>query len=305
MNGVMGKILWVDLTSGTIREERPSSELYERYLGGYGLGAKLLYDRMPAKVDALGPENILGVLTGPLTGTAAITGNRFVVVGKSPKTGTWGDANCGGTFGPALKFSGYDGVFFTGISPRPVYLLIDDGHAELRDAADLWDKPEEADETHPELALKKRHGKKFEVAWIGRSGETLSLTAGVMNDIGRSAARSGLGAVMGSKRLKAIVAGGSQTVPLHDADGLRLYAAKIMKTTKQENSPMWQMFSEYGTAASTAPSAASGDSPVRNWSGVGTVDFVDAYKLSDVATDEYKIKRAGCRRSCSASSRRA
>jgi len=291
MQGVMGKILWVNLTTGEIKDEHLSDEMYLRYIGGYGIGARLLYDRMPANADPLGPENIFAIVTGPLTGTSAITGNRFTAIGKSPKTNTWGDANCGGTFGPALKFAGYDGVFVEGISPRPVYLFIDDNSAELRDATDIWNQ---GDDLHPERILRARHGKKFEVAWIGRAGETKSLTAGVMNDIGRSAARSGLGAVMGSKRLKAIVAGGTQTIPLADGDGLRLYAAQVMKGTKAENSPTWQMFSEYGTTGGVTGSAMSGDSPVKNWAGVGNQDFTEAYKISDVALDEYKVKRAGC-----------
>jgi len=99
MYGVMGKLLWVDLTSGEITVESPGDELYREYVGGYGIGVRLLYDRMPAGVDPMGPDAILGLTTGPLTGTRAITGNRFTVVGKSPKTGTWGDANCGGNFG--------------------------------------------------------------------------------------------------------------------------------------------------------------------------------------------------------------
>lgn len=291
MLGVMGKILWVDLTTGDIRDERLPAEMYEQYVGGYGIGARLLYDRMPANADPLGPANIFGIVTGPLTGTTAVTGNRFTAIGKSPKTHTWGDANCGGTFGPALKFAGYDGVFVTGASEKPVYLLIDEGQASLHDASDVWNK---GDDLHPERVLKERHGRKFEVAWIGRAGETMSLTAGVMNDIGRSAARSGLGAVMGAKKLKAIVTGGSHQIPLHDAEGLRLCAAGAIKDAKTENSPTWQAFSEYGTTGGVAASAASGDSPVKNWAGVGIVDFTDAYAISDVALDDYKLKRTGC-----------
>lgn len=110
----MGKILWVDLTEGEFKEERLDEVIYHDFVGGYGIGAKLLYEHIPAKVDPLSPENIFGLMIGPLTGTAAVTGNRFTAIGKSPKTGCWGDANCGGTFGPALKFSGYDGILFVG-----------------------------------------------------------------------------------------------------------------------------------------------------------------------------------------------
>ncbi|MFN2157701.1 MAG: aldehyde ferredoxin oxidoreductase N-terminal domain-containing protein, partial [Anaerolineae bacterium] len=136
--GYMGKILNVDLSKGTIEEEALDEQLCRDYIGGYGLGAKLLYERMPAGADALGPDNILGLLTGPLTGTPAIIGSRFVAVGKSPNTGTWGDANCGGFFGPHMKFAGVDGMLFYGASAGPVYLYLENGQAELRDASDLW-----------------------------------------------------------------------------------------------------------------------------------------------------------------------
>src|SRR5512139_1084946 len=137
-HGYMGSILNVDLSTGTIEEEELDEKLCRDYIGGYGLGAKLLYDRMPAHADPLGPQAILGFLTGPLTGTPALIGSRFIVVGKSPKTHTWGDANCGGFFGSALKKSGYDGLLFKGISSKPVYLYVDEGEYSLLDAGDLW-----------------------------------------------------------------------------------------------------------------------------------------------------------------------
>ena len=127
--GAMGKILWVDLSTGEMREEPLEEETVRKYLGGYGLGARILFDRQKPGVDPLGPEATLGFVTGLLTGTDAVGGSRYVVVGKSPLTGGWGDANSGGDFGPYLKFAGYDAVFFTGISEKPVYLLIDNGKA--------------------------------------------------------------------------------------------------------------------------------------------------------------------------------
>ncbi len=116
-NGFMGKLLDVDLAGGRMTEEPLDAAICRDYVGGYGLGARLLYDRIPKGADPLGPQNVLGLLTGPLTGTPAIIGSRFVAVAKSPKTGGWGDANCGGHFGPHLKFAGFDGVLFSGISP--------------------------------------------------------------------------------------------------------------------------------------------------------------------------------------------
>src|SRR3990170_5893949 len=149
-----GKILNVDLSTGTIETEHLPEEMYRKYLGGYGIGARLLFDRIPQGADPLGPDNILGLFPGLLTGTP-LFGIRYQAVAKSPKTGGWGDANCGGDFGPFLKNAGWDGVLFNGISDKPVYLLIDDDKADIRDAADLWGILA----IDVEQALKERHGK--------------------------------------------------------------------------------------------------------------------------------------------------
>src|SRR3972149_344699 len=182
-NGYTGKILRVDLSDRRIADEPLDEGLCRRFLGGYGLGARILFDRMKAGVDPLGPDNILGFLTGPFSGTKAVGGSRFAVVGKSPLTGTWGDANSGGFFGPRLRFAGYDGVFFTGIAESPVFLYIDDGRAELRGAAHLWGK----DPFETEDSLKAPLGQDVPVACIGPAGEKVSRIAAVMNDRGRAA----------------------------------------------------------------------------------------------------------------------
>ncbi|HEX9015512.1 MAG TPA: aldehyde ferredoxin oxidoreductase family protein [Chloroflexota bacterium] len=271
--GYMGRLLWVDLSSGKITEEAPDETIARDFIGGYGLGAKLLFDRQKAHVDPLGPENTLGILTGPLTGSPAIIGSRFVAVGKSPLTGTWGDANCGGYFGPQMKFAGFDGVFFTGKSDRPVYLLLDDGKAELKDASHLWGK----DTLETRDWVKANYGKGAEEACIGPAGESQSLISCIVNDYGRAAGRSGLGAVMGSKLLKAVVARGKQQVPLADA----ALAAQLRKKYIRKGVMMFETFSKYGTAGLTADSAESGDSPVKNWAGAGPVDFRTGRKISD------------------------
>ena len=299
MQGVMGKLLFVDLTTGEIHVEEPDPSLYRDYIGGYGLGARILFDRMKPGVDALGPENIFGLTTGPLTGTRAITGNRWTAVGKSPKTGGWGDANCGGTFGPALKFSGFDAVFFSGISEKPVYLCITDGKAELKDASQLWGM----DAVEAEQAIKNELGKKYEIAVIGPAGEKKTLTAGIINDGARAAARSGLGAVMGSKKLKAVAAWGTQEIPVADNDGLGEYIRQQLATARAADTPMFQMFTTMGTSGAAAVSAFNGDGPVKNWAGVGVKDFPTAVQISDAALKPYELKRGGCWRctiSCSA-----
>ena len=264
--GYMGKILNVDLTNGKVEEEPLSEELCQDYIGGYGIGAKLLYERIPAGADPWGPDNILGILTGPLTGTPAIIGSRFMTVAKSPLTaGSWGDANCGGYFGPHLKFSGFDGVLVSGIAPNPVYVFIDEGRAEMRDASDLWG----LGVSPLEDLLKERHGRDVEICSIGPGGEMLSLTACIMNDKERAAGRSGLGAVMGAKKLKAVVVKGRMRVPIHDRQRLM----KLRREILEQGGDTFDDLHTWGTSGITEESALSGDSPVKNWGGAGTVDF--------------------------------
>ncbi len=266
--GFMGKFLWVDLTSGSIRAEVPDEALLRDFIGGYGIGARLLYSRMPARSDALGPDNILGIVTGPLTGSPAPTATRYTVLGKSPLTHTWGDANASGFFGPRLKMAGVDAVFFTGISPRPVLLLVEGGEARLVDASDLWGK----DTYETDDLLKARYGKDSESTCIGPAGEKLSLISGVVGAKGRTAARSGLGAVMGAKRIKGVVAIGDIPLPLADPEACK---ALKRKYTKQilDGTGFANFYRETGTPGTIVPSALNGDSPVKNWAGVGVLDF--------------------------------
>ena len=274
VGGYMGKILFVDLSTGEIKEEPTDEKMAKEYLGCYGLGARILYSRMKAGVDPLGPENMLGFVTGPLTGTGVPTGSRYMVVGKSPLTGGWGDANSGGYFGSYLKFSGFDAVFFTGISPKPVYLLLDNGRVEIKDAANLWGK----DTYETEDTLMAEYGSTSRVACIGPSGEKVSLIAGIMTDHGSAAARSGLGAVMGSKKLKAIVARGEIEVPIVNKEVISTLRAEQMKqwqTIRPNGMSEIEGQRKYGTSSSNYSSAHSGDSPVKNWGGIGVIDFPD------------------------------
>jgi len=287
LKGVTGKIGFVELSQGQVRVEDVPEELYEKYLGGYGLGAYYVYKMQPRGVDPLGPENTFGILVGPLTGTDAITGNRFVIVGKSPKTGGWGDANCGGTLGPVFKGAGFDGIFFTGVSPEPAYLLVENGEARLNSAKHLWG----LDTHETEERLREELGDDIVVACIGPVGERKDLLACVMNDKGRAAGRSGLGAVMGSKRLKAIVARGKVNIEVADAE--RLKAARKRGIDAMPESAFYQGLRAYGTCAITAASAESGDSPIKNWAGTPE-DFPDAANLSGEKTVAYQVRRYGC-----------
>lgn len=293
--GFMGAILNVNLTTGDVHEEKLDEQMCRDFIGGYGIGAKLLYDRMPSGVDPLGPDNLLGFFTGPLTGTPCIEGNRFVVVCKSPLTETWGDANCGGTFGPHLKFAGYDGILISGASDKPVWLRIEDGKAELHDATFLWGK--DSNETEDELKAlmgesnERGKKKKVEIASIGQAGEGLSLISAIINDKGRAAGRSGVGAVMGSKKLKAIAVSGTQKIPIFDPEQTKALRKKYMKMTGGD----YELFRQYGTIGITGDSSISGDSPVKNWGGIGPEDFPSGPEKFDQDTViAYQDKKYGC-----------
>jgi aldehyde:ferredoxin oxidoreductase len=265
--GYMGKILWVDLSKKKLKDEVLDEKLCRDYIGGYGIGAKILFDRMPVGADPLGPDNILGIVTGPFDGTPALGASRYTVVGKSPLTQGWGDANSGGNFGPYLRYAGYDGVFFTGISDEPVYLLIDNGKAELRDASSLWGK----DTFETEDILKAEYGKDAEVCDIGPSGEKMVLFAAVMNNHGRAAGRSGLGAVMGSKRLKAVVVKGGMKVPMADEEK----AKQLRREYLPKLGGHITLLRDFGTPGIFNMLAELGDTPTKNWSGQAVIDLPD------------------------------
>ncbi|MFC1857646.1 aldehyde ferredoxin oxidoreductase family protein [Thermodesulfobacteriota bacterium] len=294
--GYMGRMLFVDLTTGKIEEKVPDDEFYRRFLGGYGIGARVLFNRQGACVDPLGEENILGFITGPMTGTAALFGARFTIVAKSPLTSTWGDANCGGVFGPYLKFAGYDAVFFRGIAGKPVYLLLDEGKAEIRDADHLWGK--ETWET--EDILNQEFGRNTSAALIGPSGEKLSLISAVITDRGRAAARSGLGAVMGSKRLKAVVVRGQQQVPIADKGRLEKERRRRLRELRQKlENPVGpglsaSMLRQVGTSGLTSWMAHSGGAAVKNWGGVGKIDFPNPEAIGSSALIKGQQRRYGC-----------
>lgn len=289
IKGVTGKILWVDLTRGTCTEEAVPEEVYEHYLSGVGLAAYYLYRRIPAGADALGPDNILAFVSGILTGSGSMMTGRWMAAAKSPLTGTWGDANCGGTLSPAIKQCGYDGIFFSGVSPRPVYLYVDHAHAELRDASALWGKDARECE---DLIKQGAGGKEIQVACIGAAGEKRSLIAGIVNDQGRMAARSGLGAVMGAKKLKALALKGAHPIPVADPQemkrlsdrflkyanfqppflngtGMRLLGVlmRVMPLAMRQDGMLYKvLLKKWGTVSMNEYSIETGDSPLRNWS---------------------------------------
>ncbi|HXK33571.1 MAG TPA: aldehyde ferredoxin oxidoreductase family protein [Dehalococcoidia bacterium] len=286
MNGaVNGKMLNVRLNSGSIEVERVPEQMYRQYLGGYGIGARLLFDRIPAGADPLGPDNVLGLFPGLLTGTPFF-GIRYQAVAKSPKNNGWGDANAGGDFGPYLKNAGWDGIMLYEKSSKPVYIYIEDDKVEIKDASDLWGMQA----IDAEMKLKERHGKKASVACIGPAGEKLSLMAGICNERGRLAARSGLGAVMGSKNVKAIVVNASKNIIGSSPEIMK----QVRQSLDEFAKPITNFFRTYGTTGITNSSAMSGDAPVKNWGGVGMVDFPQGMVMSGDNVNRRMEKKYAC-----------
>jgi len=289
LSGACGRIAWVDLSLQQVSIEEPPDDVYTSYLGGYGVGAYYLYSRQRAGVDPLGDEATLGFLAGPLTGTPAITGNRFTVVGKSPKTGGWGDANCGGKFGPALKQAGLDAVFVVGRAKQPVYLLVEKGSVSIRDAREYWGSLV----ADAEGRFRKAHGPKSHAALIGPAGESVHALAAIMNDEGRAAARSGLGMVMGSKQLKAVVAVGGGAVPVAHEAKLKALRRRLVAECCSADNPTWAEYHKYGTNAAFEFLVEEGDTPTRNYAGA-SADFLGPEALGGDAVESLIVKRYAC-----------
>ncbi len=268
MFGFMGKILRVNLSDGKISEESTPEEYARKFLGGNGLATKYLFDELEAGVDPLGPDNKLIFMAGPLTGTISPSSGRFSAVAKSPLTGFWGSANSGGRWGLDLKRSGYDGIILEGAAAKPVLLAIDNGKVELRDAGALWGKGvKETSEV-----IKQDLGKGFNVSCIGIGGENLVRYAAIMNDVHRALGRCGLGAVMGSKRLKAIAVTGTNKIRIANEEAFE-EAAK--KASDFVNESLLKMTLEvYGTDMVLDLVNVKGGLPTRNWQ-TGSCPYTD------------------------------
>ncbi len=302
MKAYTGKVLFVNLTTGDIHAETIPDEVYENYLSGVGLGAYILYQRIPAGADPLGPDNMLGFVSGLLTGTPSLVTGRWMAVFKSPITGGWGDANCGGTFSPAIKQCGYDAIFINGVSPTPVYLFVDSNTAVLKDATSVWDM--DANAAEKILQQDNLNKKKPVVALIGPAGVKRSLISGIVNDGGRLAARSGGGAVMGSKNLKAVVLAGVKPIGCYDPAAMKTLSKELSQKMRKFNLPgfvkggvfplMGKMMGgmkralpmdgamagilmkRWGTISNNTLGITSGDTPIKNWKG-SVVDFNHSY----------------------------
>nr|MDO8133596.1 aldehyde ferredoxin oxidoreductase family protein [Candidatus Njordarchaeum guaymaensis] len=283
LRGYAGQILHVDLSKQKITKTPLEESVAKAYVGGRGIAARIIYDEVDPKVGAFDPDNRLVFMTGPLTGTTVPSSGRYEVCAKSPASDAWGDANSGGYFGPELKWAGFDGIVFQGKAPKPVYLSVHDGEAEIKSAEHIWGKDayETEDILHHELG-----DNKVRTACCGPAGERLVRFAAVMNDKHRAAGRCGLGAVMGSKKLKAIATRGTRKPPLANEEGLRKQSLEAIKMVKE--SPITPALSAYGSSGGLIMLVGVGDTPIKNWS---KGEFANAEKVSGGALTETYLKR--------------
>lgn len=259
MKGYMGKILRIDLKTGVIWHEQLKEKDARMFIGGSGLGAKYLLDECDPSVDPLGPANLFIIMTGPFCGTKVPTSGRHAVVTKSPLTGIFAESDVGGNWGYKFKKSGFDGIIITGSASRPVYIWIDDGKVEICDASNLWGK----DTRQVDDILRGQYGDDVEVMSIGVAGENLVRFASIITDgkDARAAGRCGVGTVMGSKKLKAIVVRGTGNVEVYDdallSRSIKEVTPKIVAASAGMN--------KYGTASGVIAHESYGNIPVKNW----------------------------------------
>lgn len=282
-----GKILRVNLTEGKAKAEDWDTTLTAKFIGGRGMATKFLYDEIDPKVDPLSPGNKLIFATGPLTGTGAPSSGRYMVVTKSPLTGTIACSNSGGYFPAEMKFAGYDFIIFEGKASKPVYLWIHNGEAEIRDASDLWGKG--AVETDD--ILRQRTDPDARMSCVGQAGEKLVKIACVMNDKYRAAGRTGVGAVMGSKNLKAVAVRGTKGIKVADKEAFRQACLEVMKRINESPFLAGGM-RNLGTPGILNVINESGVFPARNSQIIG---FPGGHKISGEALAEtYLIKNRAC-----------
>ena len=263
LKGYTGKILHIDLSNSKIHVEDLNEEWARQFIGGSGLGAKFLYEMTDERTNPLGPENPLIFMTGPFTGTSVPLSGRHAVVSRSPLTGIFGESDVGGTWGANLKKAGFDGIIITGKSEKPIYLWVRDGKWEIRNASHLWGK----DTYEVDPILKGETHEKAVVSTIGQAGENLVSLAAIMTDgkDGRAAGRCGMGAVMGSKNLKAIVVYGTGNVSVFDPESV----ARLPKEHGAFINKNAESFRKYGTSGGLSVFEAMGTLPLQNWKFVG------------------------------------
>ena len=257
MKGYAGKILRVDLSKGEVNLRNLPEEMCREYIGGKGFGAKILFEEMTPRTDPYDPSNLLIFATGPMSGTTLSGTAKFCAIFKSPLTGIWGESECSGHFAPQLKFAGFDMIIIQGKSEKPVYITIENEKIEIRDATHLWGK----DTFETEDYIKRAYGKKFQVLSIGPAGERLVRYACISHAKGRQFGRCGAGAVMGSKRLKAVAVKGSGTIEVSRLEEFEDFRKELNEKIRER----LKSFMEYGTPAMMASTNTTGTLPTRYW----------------------------------------
>lgn len=258
MFGYAGKLGYVNLSTGNIEIREVDETLARQYIGGSALACRLAYDIIVPGTDPLGPDNPLVFMTGPMVGTTAPSNSRFAVCARSPLTGIWGEATSGGSFGPRLKMAGFDGLVITGQAARPTCIYVLDGQIRLSEADALWGK-----DTYQTQDLIKQEIGDCSVACIGQSGENRVAMAAIMNDAGRAAGRCGLGAVMGSKNLKAVAVRGAGKTALADAGTFNMMNKIILEEVKKATA----LNKQYGTLGYLDIGMYFGDVPSKYFTG--------------------------------------
>lgn len=285
MKGWNGRLLRVDLTKGKTAFQEYSSDLATRFVGGRGFAVKLLWDELTPGTNPLSPENMLIFATGPLTGFILPNSGKMVVASKSPLTGGYGDGNVGTQASVNLRRSGIDAVVITGRAERPSYLFVEDGRAEIRDAADLWG----LDAFKAERRLKEEHGREAGVVLIGPAGENQARIATVVSQEGRAGGRPGMGAVMGSKNLKALVFHGTRELPAADPSRLKeLGREGYQAILGKDRYGFWK---RQGTMATVEWCQEHSTLPTYNFR-EGVFDEADA--ISGTTMEKMVIKQRGC-----------
>lgn len=285
--GYNGKILRANLTTGVMSDETPSEVTYRTYMGGSALSSYYLLKEQKGGVDPLGPENKLLFMSSVLSGAPLPGLTRYTVAARSPLTGAFGEAEAGGFFGPELKMAGYDGVIIEGKSPKPVYLWIKDGKAEIRDASKIWGK----DTAEAERLIREELGdNRIRVAQCGPSGEKLVRYACVVNELKHVNGRTGMGAVMGSKNLRAIAARGTQKLPAADPEKVREIGKKVLEVLP--TLPLAQNLKKFGTPMFVMPLNNSGILPTRNFQ-KGQFEGAEAI-CGEKMTESILVKSEGC-----------
>lgn len=284
--GYAGRYARVNLSRESIYIEPLSKELARSYIGGSGFASRILFDEIPPGLDPLSPENKVVLATGPVTGTIWPTAGRYMMASKSPLTGIWGESHAGGHFGPQLKYAGFDFLIIEGVSRRPAYLFVTDGRIEVRDASHVWGKG-----THEASdVLKRETDLNAHVACIGPAGENLVRFAAVISNYHRAHGRTGMGAVWGSKKLKAIVVRGEKSVEVANFERLMEIADEAH--WRGLNHPQAKAMFVYGTPLLVAVKQAIGELPTKNhWTGV----FDEAENLmAETLRRDYWVKTRAC-----------